>query len=53
MSAGISPPNREHRLAEVSCEEFSVDGGKIKIIAGVAVLSEDLGRKPRRSGYSL
>ena len=52
MSAGISLPNRERRVAEVSCREFLVDAGKMKIIAGVTVLSEDLGWKPRRSGYS-
>ena len=50
MNAGISPPNRERRVAEVSCKDFSVDVGKMQIIAGVAVLSEYLGWKPRRSG---
>jgi hypothetical protein len=53
MSVGISPPNRERRVAVVSCREVSVDCGKMKIIAGVAVLSEDLRWNPRRSGYSL
>ena len=53
MSAGISLPNHDRRVAEVSCKEFLVDAGKMKIIAGVAVLSEDLGWNPRRSGYSL
>ena len=53
ICAGISPPNCERRVAEVSCKEFSVDAGKKKIIARVTVLSEYLGWKPRRSGYCL
>ena len=42
MSARISLPNRERRVAEVSCKEFSVDAGKMKIIAGVTVLSDSM-----------
>ena len=53
--AGWGGKSRDERwdYAEVSCKEFSVDAGKMKIIAGVTVLSEYLGWKPRRSGYSL
>ena len=42
MSAGISRPKRERRVAELSCTEFLVDVGKMKIIAGVTVLSDSM-----------
>ena len=43
MSAGISCPKRERRVSELSCTEFLVDVGKMKIITKVTVLSDSLG----------